>query len=250
MQPADARRVQRSRHARLVAADTVRALAGVINREADGVPLHDRRARRALNLAINRSALVRDLFGGRARGLAGLTPPTSLTALHRAPERLRPYPHDPSKAARRWREATGGATRPLRLAAMADWEATAYQVARDLHTTLGVDVDVTVLRDEQMLEARRALAEKRHPLGWNVLLLAQGSQSADVPPLELHRAFVGRTGEFRAGPELARFERLYAQLQRQTSQLRQVVASNRIDRYVTRAALVPPRRLGRWARLG
>jgi peptide/nickel transport system substrate-binding protein len=58
-----------------------------------------------------------------------------------------------------------------------------------------------------------------------------------VPPLELHHAFVGRSGEFRAGPVDARFERLFACLGAQTSQAKQVLAANRIDRYVTRQSL-------------
>ncbi len=134
--PRQAERVRRSNHARLVAVDAVRGLAGVIDREADGVPLHDPRARRALNLAVDRHALVRDLFGGRARPLAGLTPPTPLTALHRAPDRLVSHPHDPAEAARLW-AAAGSARRPVRLATMEAWEAVAHAVAAQLHTALG-----------------------------------------------------------------------------------------------------------------
>jgi ABC-type oligopeptide transport system substrate-binding subunit len=212
------------------------ALAGVIDREAEGLPLHDVRARHALNLAIDRDAVIRDLFGGRARPLAGLTPPTPLTALHRAPERLRPYPHDPVKADRLWR-AAGGAVRPLRLTTMDAWEDVAHLVAKQLHTALNLQVEVSVLRGEQQREARRRLAAKE-PRDWDVLLLEQGSQTADVPPLELHRAFVGRSGEFRAGPVDPRFERLFAHLVAQISQVKQVLAANRIDRYVTRQSLV------------
>jgi ABC-type oligopeptide transport system substrate-binding subunit len=233
--PEAAGRVLRSRHARLVAVDAVRALAGVVDREADGLPLHDPRARRALNLAVDRPALIRDLFGGRARPLAGLTPPTPLTVLHRVPDRLRSHPHDPVTAARLW-DAAGGAARPLRLAAMEAWEAVAHMVAAQLHTALGVPVEVRVLRGEQQREARRRLAGKE-PRDWDVLLLEQGSQTADVPPLELHRAFVGRSGEFRAGPVDAEFERLFADLVAQTSPAKQVLAANRVDRYVTRQSL-------------
>jgi ABC-type transport system substrate-binding protein len=88
--PADAERVGRSEHARLVAVNGMRAVAGVINRDAEGLPLRDRRARQALNLAIDRRRLVREAMVGRARPLAGLTPPTMLTALHRFPDRLTP----------------------------------------------------------------------------------------------------------------------------------------------------------------
>jgi hypothetical protein len=48
----------------------------------------------------------------------------------------------------------------------------------------------------------------------------QGAQSIDTPPLKLHRAFVGRSGEFRAGPVDPRFEQLFDDLRGQTSQLR------------------------------
>lgn len=231
---ARADRVRRSRHARLVTVDAVRALAGAIDREADGLPLHDVRARRALNLAVDRAALVRDAFGGYARPLSGLTPPTLLTVPHRAPDRLRPHPHDPAEAGRLWR-AAGGATRPLRLAVMDAWEAVGHLVAAQLHMALSVSVEVAVLRGDEQREARRRLAAKL-PRDWDVLLLEQGSQSSDVPPLELHGAFVGRAGEFRAGPVDPRFERLFAGLVAQTSQVRQVLASNRIDRYVTAQA--------------
>lgn len=232
--PAQADRVRRSAHARLVSVDAVRALAGVINVGAVGLPLADRRARRALNLAVDRRALVREVFDGHARPLAGLTPPSPLTRLHRIPGRLRPYRHNPAKAARLWRRA-GGAARPLRLATMDAFEDSAQFVAGQLREALAITVQVTVLRGAQQREARRRLAAKETN-DWDVLLLEQGSQSVDVPPLELHRAFVGRSGEFRTGAVDPRFERRFARLVRQTSQLRQMLAANRIDRYVTRQA--------------
>ena len=63
------------------------------------------------------------------------------------------------------------------------------------------------------------------------------TQTADAPPLELHRAFVGATGEFRAGPVVREFETLYAQHVRQTSQIRLAQVTNRLDRFVYDEAL-------------
>ena len=182
---------------------------------------------------------------GRARPLAGLTPPTALTLPHRFPDRLRPYPHDPERAAELWRracreaggEAGGDGSRPLRIAAPDDLERVARGLAADLREVLGVDASVTVYRGEEKTEARRRLAEKALPREWDILLWEQVTQTADVPPHELHRAFVGASGEYRAGPEIPEFEALYARLVRQTSQLGLIGLSNRIDRFVYDEAL-------------
>ena len=55
-------------------------------------------ARQALNLAVDRERLVRDVLAGHGTALAGLTPATAFTAAQRAPDRLRPHPHDPARA--------------------------------------------------------------------------------------------------------------------------------------------------------
>jgi ABC-type oligopeptide transport system substrate-binding subunit len=205
VRPADAERVERSEHAKLVSVDALRALAGVIDRDAEGLPLTDRRARQALSLAVDRDALVSEAFSGHARPLGGLTPPTALTVLHRFGSRLRPYPHDPALARELWR-AAGGATsgRPLRVAAPARFERVASCVARDLRTALGLKVEVLVDADDQQREARRALAERTRPRPWDVLLLEHAPQSADAPPHELHRRSPGRTASTAPGPSSPR----------------------------------------------
>jgi hypothetical protein len=78
--PADAVRVEASEHAKLVSIDAVRTVVGVLNRDADGLPLHDVRARQALNLAVDRAKLVRE-GPVRASGPAGRTYPLVRSAL-------------------------------------------------------------------------------------------------------------------------------------------------------------------------
>lgn len=233
--PGQAERVRGSEHAELVAVDAFRVLVGAFDRSSGRVPLGDVRARRALNLAVDRAALVREAMHGCARPLAGLTPSVPLTAAVLFPDRLTPYRHDPVRAAELWRAAGGG--RQLRMGSLAPWEDVARQVADQLEAALGVRVVLDVLDAERERLARRRLAAKDGAQGWDVLLLDHGAQSADAPALELHRAFVGRSGEFRSGPVVPRFEQLYTRLTRQTGPARQMLAANRVDRFVTRQAL-------------
>ena len=113
----------------------------------------------------------------------------------------------------------------------------AGRVAADLTETLGIDTRVSVYRGEEEGRARRLLAEKTESQEWDVLLLGHGAQSSDAPTLELHRAFVGASGEFRAGPVVPEFEDLYANLARRTSRAAISCASYRVDRFVYDEAL-------------
>ena len=75
------------------------------------------------------------------------------------------------------------------------------------------------------------------PREGDVLILEQVAQTADTPPLELQRAFVGATGEYRAGPVVPEFEAPYAKLTRRTSQVKLAQLANRVDRFVYDEAL-------------
>jgi ABC-type transport system substrate-binding protein len=233
LSPEDAERVERSEHAKLVSIDAIRAVVGIINRDADGLPLGDARARQALNLAVDRDGLVLEAMSGRAEPLAGLTPPSAVTILHR----VSPYPHDADRAAELWREAGGAESRPLRLAAPDKFKRLVWEVAEDLRGALGVETEVTVYRGDEERQARRRLAERDLPREWDILIWEQAAQAADGPPLELHRAFVGETGEYRAGPVVPEFEALYAELVRETDRLKQTRISYRIDKLVHDEAL-------------
>lgn len=231
--PSAAARVEKSEHARLVSIDAVRSIAGIINRDAEDLPLADKRARIALNLAINRKRLVQEAMFGYADPLASLTPPSAVTFVHR----LSPYSHDPVRAAELWREAGASAGRPLRIAAPEEMEKLAARVASDLIEALGIGCEVIVYRGAEKLESRRRLAQREQPREWDVLIFEQGAQSSDAPPLEVHRAFVGETGELRAGPVVPEFEELYKELVNKTSPIALSHLSYKIDQFVQEEAL-------------
>lgn len=235
VRPADASRVEGSEHARLVSIDAVRSVVGIINHDADGLPLADKRARLALNHAVDRPGLVRGALRGFGKPLAGLAPPSAVPRLLR----LTPYPHDPGRAAKLWREVAGSTTRPIRLAAPEALEPAAGHLAANLRAALQVAIEVTILRGSEVMDARRNLAERR-PRGWDILLYEQSAQAVDSVTLEFHRAFVGESGEYRAGPVVPEFEELYGEFARAIDPHRQAHLARRIDRLVRDEALTLP----------
>ena len=233
VQPKQVSRIRSSNFAKLASIDAVRVLAGVFNRDSERLPFHDKRARLAFNFAIDRKTVVSEALLGFATPLAGLTPLSATAAL---PHRLSPYPHDPEKARKLWILA-GEARPPLRLAAEAKWFPVADLIRKQLQAALGLSCQLTVFELAEVPRVRRRLAEKKLPQPWDLLLIDQGAQLADSPPLEIQRAFVGKTGEFRAGPVVPQFEQIYHKLARQTSISSQARMAYRLDRLVYDEAL-------------
>ncbi len=203
--PSDAARVQACEHADLVATDAMRLVVAMVNRDADGVPLGDVRARVALNLAIDRDRLVREAFGGYASPLAGFAPRFAAGV----PQGLAPYPHDPERASRLLDEASWPADRPLLVASPPELANLGQAVVDQLAEALPVAVELVVPPAEQVPALTRRLVEKRLPLPWHLHLHAWLDLSADAPPAMIHREFVSSTGAFRTGPPVPEFDRLF-----------------------------------------
>ncbi len=203
------------------------------NRDAEGAPLHDLRARRALNLAVDRERLIQQAFAGYAYPLAGLTPQHAAGA----PPGQQPYPHDPERARQLLGEARWPPGRALRLAVPADLEGVARLLADSFTSSLHVEVDLTVIPPEQLLAAQHALVEKVLPLPFDVLVHAWLDLAADAPPAVLHREFFHSTGAFRAGPPIAEFEELIGRFAVATDPGTLGELTTEIDRFVYDQAL-------------
>jgi peptide/nickel transport system substrate-binding protein len=228
-----ARRVSDSEHAKLVRVDAMRVLVGVINRDAEGAPLHDVRARRALNLAVDRNRLIQQAFAGYAYPLAGLTPHYAAGV----PKGQQPYPYDADQARQLLAEARWPAGRALRLAAPAELEGVARSLADGYTRSLGVEVDLMIIPPDQLLAAQHALIEKVLPLPFDVLVHAWFDLSADAPPAVLHREFFHSTGAFRTGPPIAELEQLLARFAVTTDPVALEQLTTDIDRFVYDQAL-------------
>ena len=230
--PADATRVRESEHAELHAIDAMRVVLGLVNRGVEDAPLGDARARRALNMAVDRDRLVREAFGGYAYPAAGVTPPYAGGF-----PGTEPYPHDPEEAKRLLREAGWPEGRALRVATNGDLEGVANAMAEDLRGALGIEVDVTVTPPEEMLAGQHALVEKAMPLPFDVLVFAWIDLTSDAPPAFMHGELFGETGPFRAGPVLERFEELMGEFASTVDAGRQEQLAVEIDRHVYEEAL-------------
>lgn len=229
--PRDAARVEQSPHAHLVSVDAMRVLVGVINRDA--APFGDAKARRALNHAIDRKALIQQAFNGYAEPLASLAPPYAAGR----PEGQKPYAHDPEKARSMLADAGWPAGRPLRFASPADLQPIAEVVVGQLSASLDIDVDLTLTEPDQLLAAQHQLVEKVLPLPFDVLLHAWFDLASDAPPAVLHREFLHSGGAFRAGPPIGEFESMVGHFAAQTEAEQLNAAAVDIDRYVYDEAL-------------
>jgi peptide/nickel transport system substrate-binding protein len=226
--PADAARVDASEHARLVSFDANRLLAGIFNTWPEhDAPLDDRRVREALNLAIDRTRLVAEGLGGHGTPMAGLTAPWCNGIFPGA----EPRPHDPERARELLAERPWPDERALRLATPAPLAGLAGLVAADVRDSVGIEVDIIEVPDDQLIAGARQLIEKKLTPAWDVLMHAWFDLSSDLPPAVVHREFFGSDGAFRAGPEDPEFDRRFAELARQTDPAAATAGAEDLDRY-------------------
>jgi peptide/nickel transport system substrate-binding protein len=162
------------------------------------------RARKALNLAVDRERLIREGFAGYAYPLAGLIPHYA-AGYSRDRER---YPYDPHEAKKLLSEAGYPEGRALKLAAPADLEGIANLLAEDFRSSLDIEVDVILIPPEDLLTAQHALVEKVMDLPFDVLVHAWFDLTSDAPAAFLHSWFYHSMGAFRAGPPIPEFEQL------------------------------------------
>lgn len=241
--PADAERVSRSEHARLVTIDANRVLVGIFNLwpERD-VPLTDRRVREALSLAVDRERLCRGLLHGFATPLASLTP----TWCNGCFPGAQPRPRDAARAQRLLADAGWPQGRSLLVAAPASLAGVAGAVAEDVRG-VGLAVEVVEVPDEGLIAGARMLIEKKLVPPWDVLIHAWFDLSSDLPPAVVHREFFGIDGAFRAGPPIPEFDRLFDDLVTRTDPDEARRAAEDIDRWcyeeVATLALCAPQAL-------
>ena len=230
--PEDVEKIEKSKRAKIVAADALRNVFGIFNRQGDDNLLNDGRLRRAFNLTINRDRLVKEGLKGYGEPAGSLTPLWTYSYL----KRPNPYEFSPGKAARLRQESGWEDSRELRFAVPNEFAALGDLIARDLRDGLRLTVDVKILSGEEKLQILRDLAERKGAFDWDVFLYGWGGQIADSPPLELHYQVSGKYGALRCGGETPEFDDLYRQFAAQTEQAKQAQFADDLDEFVRQDA--------------
>lgn len=168
------------------------------------------------------------LMVGYAHQVAALSPPYS----GGAPEGLEPYAQDAQEAKRLLSEAGWLEGRSLRLATTSDVAAVAERLAGDFRDSLGVEVEMISIPDEDLVSAQKTFVEKNLPLPFDVLVHAWFDLAAGYPPAVIHREYFHSLGAFPAGPPLPEFEDLMARSVVETDAEKLSELGKQIDRLV------------------
>lgn len=225
--------MEASEYAELIAIDANRVLAGIINRAATDVPLGERAARQALNLAVDQERIISEGLGGYASVLCGMT----ASWCSGYPADSQPYSPDAERAKSLMAEAGWPDGRPLRIATPEGFEGVARLVAEDVESALGIGSEVIVVPEEGLLAGARALVEKKLAPPWDILIHAWFDLSSEAPPAAVHREFFGSDGAFRAGPEVAGFDERFAKMAAEVEPEALVAAAEEVDRFAFDEAL-------------
>jgi hypothetical protein len=154
-----------------------------------------------------------------------------------APDDLEPYPHDPEEARRLLSEVSWPEGRAVKLASTSDVTVVAERLARDFRDSLGIEVEMIEIPDEDLIAAQKTLVEKNLPLPFDVLVHAWFDLAAGYPPAVVHREYFHTPGAFRAGPPVSEFEELIARSVVETDTQKLTEPGKQIDRLVYDDAL-------------
>ncbi len=210
----EARRVSRSKNAHVVRSDAKTVLAGVFNRAGKRSRWDDVRLRRAVNMAVDREAIVKNGAAGYGRVIPSMIVPGAFGS----DAGLKPYPFDPA-----------GAKQLARQAGMRGDTITvvAGEGYKGIVEVLGAN-----LREAGFtLKPVYAAAPKGND--WDVWLVEHFDWSPEWPAGVVYREFFGEDGGFRRTSKVdPGFAQRYAKLLSTSDVKEQERLIKDLDRYV------------------
>lgn len=210
--PGEARAFQGGGVAAIHAQPAKTVLAGVFNENKPDSPWRSMEVRRALNMAVDRDAVVKR----GVHGYGSVMPAFIQPGRYGAVPGMAAYAQDTVAAAAAIEKA-GLKGREILVLASPDWRAVVEVLTEDL-AKVGLHV--------------RADYSKTEPEGWDIKLVWHFDWSPQYPVGVVHREFFGSNGGFRAMPEDAQFDALYAKLLRTPHQPAQEGVVREVEQYV------------------
>jgi len=210
--PAEAHAFQGGSVAAIHSQPAKTVLAGVFNENKPNSPWTSIEVRRAMNMAIDRDAVLQQ----GVHGYGSVMPAFIQPGRYGADPQLEPYKFDTAAAAAAIEKA-GLKGREILVLASPDWEGVVEVITENL-AKVGLKV--------------HADYSKTEPEGWDVKLVWHFDWSPQYPVGVVHREFFGSNGAHRAMPEDPQFDALYAKLLRTPHQPAQEAVVQEVERYV------------------
>ncbi len=208
LSPADAKAFK-SDKASIVPGKAKTVMVGVLNQNKKNSPWKDQEVRQAINMAIDKEAVVEDGLQGYGTVLAGLIQPGRYGAV----DGLEPYSFDPGKAKEILSKAGvktvkivgAKSDKPVIDAMTQGLNEAGIEVVSDLSGTPSDD--------------------------WDIKIVQHFDWSPHFPAGVVFREFFGKDGGFRAMPEDPKFDALYQKILSQTDPAEQEKTTREMEQY-------------------
>lgn len=201
----------KSDNATIVPGKAKTVMVGVFNQNREGSPWKDQALRKAMNMAIDKEAVVKDGLQGYATVLAGMIQPGRFGAV----EGLEPYSFEPDKA----KEALSKAgIKTVKIAAGKSDEAVLDAMTNSLKQA-GITVVPEILGDGEP------------STDWDIKIVSHFDWSPHFPAGVVFREFFGKSGGFRAMPEDPKFDAMYDKILGQTDPAEQEKTTQEMEQY-------------------
>ena len=209
--PAEAMALKKSTKAHLVESKSKTVLAGVLNRNVANSKWNDLKLRQALNMAVDRAAVVRD----GAKGYGTVIPSMIVPGAFGYEAALKPYGFDPAAAGKTLKAA--GVTSITVVAGEG------YKGVVDALTASLAKAGVAVKADYSGAPKGDA---------WDVWLVEHFDWSPEYPYGVVFREYFGKDGGFRKMPEDAAFNEMGKKMLAETDKAKLEKLTTEMNRYV------------------
>lgn len=210
----EAARVAQSRNARVVRSDPKTLLVGVFNQTTTGSPWSDVRLRKAVNLAVDRDAVVKN----GASGYGTVIPAMIVPGAWASNPTLKPYAYDSAEARKLMKQA-GMKRNTVTIVAGEGFKGVVEMIAANLEAV--------------GLKVNPVYADAPKGDDWDIWLVWHFDWSPHWPAGVVYREFFGRDGGYRKTKKVdPGFEQRYAKLLATTDEAQQEKLTQDLDKYV------------------